>query len=160
MSDYHRQDRGTEEAYAAYFRGMDASVQQKVALTTAHFPPAGVVADMGSGSGRSTYDLAILYADLDLVGVDVNPKAVEIAARNYRRPNLRFVEGDIAERIFDEGSLDGILDSSVLHHVSSFNDFRIDRVREALDNQVVQLRVGGVIVVNASIKRKSVWCMR
>ena len=36
-------------------------MQQKVALTTAHFPSRGRVADMGSGSGRGTYDLACLY---------------------------------------------------------------------------------------------------
>lgn len=58
---YEKQHRGTQEAYEAYFAGMDASVQQKVALTTAHFPTRGRVADMGCGSGRGTYDLACLY---------------------------------------------------------------------------------------------------
>jgi hypothetical protein len=36
---------------------MDSSMQQKVALTTAHFPVRGRIADMGSGSGRGTFDL-------------------------------------------------------------------------------------------------------
>jgi tRNA G46 methylase TrmB len=78
---YEKQHRGTQAAYEAYFKGMDASMQQKVALTTAHFPVRGRIADMGSGSGRGTYDLARLYGGLELVGVDINPVSVERAAR-------------------------------------------------------------------------------
>ena len=144
---YERQHRGTEAAYEAYFRGMDASMQQKVALTTAHFPVRGRIADMGSGSGRGTYDLARLYGGLELVGVDINPVSVERAAREFRRPNLSYVEGDIAATVFPAESLDGVLDSSVLHHVTSFNDFDVRRVFTTLENQVAQLKTGGIIIV-------------
>ncbi|HKF59487.1 MAG TPA: class I SAM-dependent methyltransferase, partial [Blastocatellia bacterium] len=120
---YQKQDRGNKAAYEAYFAGMDASVQQKIALTTAHFPTSGKVADMGCGSGRGTYDLGCLYQDLEIVGVDVNPVSVERAAEMYTRPNVRFVAGDISDMVFPPESLDGILDSSVLHHVTSFNGY-------------------------------------
>jgi len=144
---YRKQHRGGAAAYEAYFAGMDASVQQKIALTTAHFPARGLIADMGSGSGRGTYDLACLYGGLELVGVDINPVSVRMSEGQYRRPNLSFAVGDIADRVFPDESLDGILDSSVLHHVSSFNGFDVDRVLAALDNQVAQLKTGGVIIV-------------
>jgi SAM-dependent methyltransferase len=144
---YEKQHRGTQAAYEAYFAGMDASMQQKVALTTAHFPVRGRIADMGSGSGRGTYDLARLYGGLELVGVDINPVSVERAAREFRRPNLSYVVGDISEMVFPAESLDGVLDSSVLHHVTSFNDFEVGRVHAALARQVAQLRTGGVIIV-------------
>jgi ubiquinone/menaquinone biosynthesis C-methylase UbiE len=144
---YKNQDRGTAAAYEAYFAGMDASVQQKIALTTAHFPTSGKVADMGCGSGRGTYDLACLYQDLELVGVDVNPVSVERASELYSRPNARFVVGDISEMVFPPESLDGILNSSVLHHVTSFNGYDLNRVRKTLDNQVAQLKAGGVLII-------------
>ena len=144
---YEKQHRGTEADYEAYFAGMDASMQQKVALTTAHFPVRGRIADMGSGSGRGTYDLACLYGGLELVGVDINPVSVERAGREFRRPNLSYVVGDISEMVFPAESLDGILDSSVLHHVTSFNDFDVNRVLATLDRQVAQLKTGGVIVI-------------
>ncbi len=144
---YEKQHRGTQAAYEAYFAGMDASMQQKVALTTAHFPVRGRIADMGSGSGRGTYDLACLYGGLELIGVDINPVSVERAAGEFRRPNLSYVVGDIAETVFPPESLDGVLDSSVLHHVTSFNDFDVRRVYATLDRQVAQLRTGGVIIV-------------
>jgi SAM-dependent methyltransferase len=144
---YDKQDRGSADAYAAYFAGMNQSMQQKVALTTAHFPPRGVVADMGSGSGQATFDLANLYSGLTLVGVDVNPTAVAHAHATYQRPNLSYRVGDIADPLFDAGSLHGILDSSVLHHVTSFNDFSLARLDTLLDNQVAALAPGGVLII-------------
>ena len=122
-------------------------MQQKVALTTAHFPVRGRIADMGSGSGRGTFDLASLYDGLELVGVDINPISVERASEKFQRPNLSYAVGDISQMVFPANSLDGILDSSVLHHVTSFNNFDVNRVFETFDNQVAQLRTGGVIII-------------
>lgn len=122
-------------------------MQQKVALTTAHFPARGRIADMGSGSGRGTFDLASLYHGLELIGVDINPISVERASEKFQRPNLSYAVGDISQMVFPENSLDGILDSSVLHHVTSFNDFDVTRVLATFDNQVTQLKTGGVIIV-------------
>jgi len=144
---YDKQHRGEHAAYESYFSGMDSSMQQKVALTTAHFPVRGRIADMGSGSGRGTYDLASLYNGLELVGVDINPISVERAKEKFQRPNLSYVVGDISEMVFPPASLDGILDSSVLHHVTSFNSFDVNRVLATLDNQVAQLKAGGVIII-------------
>jgi hypothetical protein len=62
---YDKQHRGNQAAYEAYFAGMNSSMQQKVALTTAHFPVRGRIADMGSGSGQGTCDLACLYDGLE-----------------------------------------------------------------------------------------------
>ena len=144
---YDKQHRGTQDAYEAYFAGMDSSMQQKVALTTAHFPVRGKIADMGSGSGRGTFDLASLYHDLELVGVDINPISVQRAGEKFQKVNLSYVVGDISGMVFPHESLDGILNSSVLHHVTSFNDFDVNRVLATLDNQVAQLKPGGVIII-------------
>lgn len=144
---YSKQHRGDDSAYASYFAGMDSSMQQKVAYTTAHFPTAGVVADMGSGSGLGTYQLARLHPGLHLVGVDINPVSIGLSREHYQLPNLEFREGDIGAMLFAPGSLDGILDSSVFHHLTSFNGFSVEPVRAALAAQVAQLRPGGVIVI-------------
>ena len=144
---YEAQDRGGRGQYEAYFAGMDKSMQQKVALTTSHFPTTGRIADMGSGSGRGTHDLACLYAGLQLCGVDINPKSVALSREQFHRNNLSYVTGDISQKVFPDESLDGILDSSVLHHVTSFNDFDINRVQATLDNQVAQLKSNGVLII-------------
>lgn len=122
-------------------------MQQKVALTTAYFPVRGRIADMGCGSGRGTFDLASLYDGLELIGVDVNPVSVERASEKFKRANLSYIVGDISQMVFPANSLDGILNSSVLHHVTSFNNFDVARVFTTLDNQVAQLKFGGVIII-------------
>src|SRR5215203_1865434 len=147
MDKYAKQDSGAISAYEEYFAGMDASMQQKIALTTAHFPSRGVIADMGSGSGSGTFDLARLYHDLELVGVDINPVTVEYSNNHYAAENLKYTVGDIAEKVFAEESLDGILDSSVLHHVTSFNGFDAAQITRTLRNQVAQLKEGGVLII-------------
>src|SRR5689334_5004036 len=143
MDKYARQERGNIGDYEEYFAGMDASMQQKIALTTAHFPSRGRVADMGAGSGSGTFDLARLYRDLELVGVDINPVTVEYSRNHYAAENLKYEVGDIAEKVFADRSLDGILDSSVLHHVTSFNNFERAQITKTLRNQVAQLKTGG-----------------
>lgn len=144
---YRLQHRGDRGAYARYLDGMDCTMRQKVALTAAHLLCTGRVADMGMGSGTGSHAIAALYPALDVVGVDVNPTMVKLAAERHVLPNLSFVAGNVAERVFEPGTLDGILDSSVLHHVSSFQGYDHAAARRALEVQVEQLRAHGVLVV-------------
>ncbi len=144
---YERQARGDRGAYERYLRGMDASMRQKVALTAAHFLGAGVVADMGMGSGAGSRALAALYPGLDVVGVDVNPAMVGIAREQHRAPNLAFMCGDIAAHCFRPESLDGIFDSSVLHHVTTFSGYDHQAAAHCLEVQVAELKPGGVLVI-------------
>ncbi|MBI2213388.1 MAG: methyltransferase domain-containing protein [Acidobacteria bacterium] len=145
--DYSAQRRGDAAAYDRYLRGMDASMKQKIALTAAHLLSSGRVADMGMGSGSGSEALAALYPSLDVVGVDINPTMVELAAKKYTLPNLSFITGDIASQCFDEASLDGVFDSSVLHHVTTFNGYDHEAAARTLEVQVRQLRDYGVLVV-------------
>lgn len=145
--DAGEQGRGSGDAYARYLAGMDATMRQKVALTAAHFLCRGRVADMGMGSGSGTYAIAALYPELEIVGVDLDERMVALARERYLLPNLRFVQGDIAGPVFDEESLEGILDSSVLHHVTSFGGYRRANAAAALEVQARALKVHGVLVV-------------
>ncbi len=144
---YRAQLRGNRGAYERYLGGMDASMQQKVALTAAHILAQGSIADMGMGSGTGSHALAALYPGLRVVGVDVSEPMVELARSRYVLPNLEFRRGDVAQPVFDPGSLDAILDSSVLHHVTSFGGYDRDAAMRALAVQVDALRPHGVLVV-------------
>lgn len=152
---YTGQRRGDNSAYKRYLAGMDASMRQKVALTAAHLLSSGTVADMGMGSGSGSHTLAALYPELEVVGVDVASAMVELANERFQLPNLRFVLGDIAQQVFEPASLDGILNSSVLHHVTSFNGYETDRARQALVTQVAQLCIGGLLVVRDFVKAEA-----
>lgn len=144
---YDRQDRGAGTAYDRYLQQMDASMRQKVALTAAHLLCEGELADMGMGSGAGSHALAQLYPELQVIGVDVNPVMVQRARAAYPLPNLSFVEGDIAKPCFDKGQLDAIVNSSVLHHVTTFNGYDRAAAFRALTVQAEQLATGGVLVV-------------
>ncbi len=122
-------------------------MRQKVALTAAHLLCEGKIADMGMGSGTGSQALAALYPALEVVGVDISDTMVELARERFDLRNLSFVVGDIAEPVFEERSLDGIFDSSVLHHVTSFNGYDHDAAARCLAVQAAQLTEGGVLVV-------------
>ncbi len=147
MKPYQRQNRGDLEAYTRYLANMDAAMRQKVALTAAHLPCQGKVADMGMGSGSGSHALAALYPRLQVVGVDVNPTMVEVARQTYTLPNLDFRAEDIAQPCFEPESLDGVVNSSVLHHVTSYNGYDYNRAALALQAQVDQLAPGGCLIV-------------
>ncbi len=147
MSRQSEQRRGDLAAYRRYLAGMDASMRQKVALTAAHLLCEGSIADMGMGSGAGSDALAALYPALRVVGVDLNPTMVSLAKEQHQRANLEFVVGDIAASVFPPASLDGIFDSSVLHHVTSFGGYDYDNATRALTTQVEQLRARGVLIV-------------
>jgi SAM-dependent methyltransferase len=139
--------RGDRGAYERYLAAMDKSMQQKVALTAAYLLCQGRVADMGMGSGAGSAALAGLYPGLDVVGVDLSPQMVELATAHHQAANLSFVVGDISAPVFEPESLDGIFDSSVLHHVTSFGGYRRDAAADTLGTQVGQLRPHGVVIV-------------
>lgn len=139
--------RGDRGDYARYLAGMNASMQQKVALTAAHLLCQGRIADMGMGSGAGSEALAALYPGLHVTGVDVSEEMVEIATQTYERPNLDFRLGDIAKPVFEPGTLSGILNSSVLHHVTSFGGYAHDSAGHALSEQVEQLAPHGILIV-------------
>lgn len=147
VDPYRAQLRGNRGAYDRYLGGMDASMQQKVALTAAHILGQGSIADMGMGSGTGSHALAALYPGLKVIGVDVSAEMVAIARERYVLPNLEFIEGDIAKPVFEPGTLDAILDSSVLHHVTSFGGYERAAAIRALEVQVLALRDHGVLVV-------------
>ncbi len=147
MGEYQLQARGDRGAYERYLEGMDASMKQKVALTAAHLLTRGRVADMGMGSGTGSEALASLYPSLDVIGVDINPEMVVLARERYRLPNLSFITGDIAEPCFEAESLDAVFDSSVLHHVTTFNGYDYSTAERALKVQTEQLRANGTLIV-------------
>jgi len=140
--------RGSASDYARYLEGMDASMRQKVALTAAHLLGEGKIADMGMGSGSGSAALAGLYPRLQVTGVDLSETMVRLARERFAdRPNLEFVQGDIAQPCFPQRSLAGIFDSSVLHHVTSFGGYDRDNAGRALQAQVPQLEEGGSLIV-------------
>ena len=74
---------------------------------------AAKVADLGCGSGIFTYLLS--KRGFAAEGLDISPKLLDLARQKY--PTLTFTEGDVEHLPHEDGSLDGILLSGLVHHL-------------------------------------------
>jgi hypothetical protein len=99
------------------------------------------------GSGAGSHALASLYPALTVVGVDVSTTMVALARERHRAANLHLACGDIAAHVFRPGALDGIFDSSVLHHVTSFSGYDRTAAERCLECQASELTEHGTLVV-------------
>jgi SAM-dependent methyltransferase len=86
----HVQDRPLDRAMLAGFAGL--------------VNRAGIVADVGCGTGAATRMLADF--GLDVVGIDLSPNMIAEARR--RNPDLRFEVGSMTGLEYDDGRFDGI----------------------------------------------------
>lgn len=141
--------RADAESYARYFAEMDKTVRQKLALIGAHFllKPGAVIADLGCGSGLGSYQLAQLNPHIQVIGVDLNETAIARAAELYKLPNLTFRVGDAVAPDFGGMQVDGILNSSLMHEVYSYNAYSMDHVERSFAAQMAVLKPGGCLVL-------------
>lgn len=94
------------------------------------------VLDAGCGTGSFSRRLS---KDNTVVGVDLCPKAIEIA-NGFGEKNQHFIVGDIEdESLFENDIFDVILAAHMLHHFPT-----IDKV---IDNFSRWLKVGGKIII-------------
>jgi SAM-dependent methyltransferase len=152
---YKGQDRGTSTDYQSYLSAMDAISVEKVASASAFFDPTpgNVLVDVGMASGTSSNILALLFPKLQVTGVDINDKMVEIANQTYQLPNLSF-QLDDGEKLatFTEPNIAGFFNCSSIHHITSYNGYDPNRAYNTLKRQAELLKPGGIIVVRDFVK--------
>ena len=152
---YNLQDRGNRKEYQQYLDAMDAVSVEKVASASVFFEPKeeNVLVDVGMASGTSSAILAQLFPKLSIIGVDINPKMVEIAQANYDYANLSFRidDGELLQT-FDPESVNGFFNCSSIHHITSYNNYDTGRAWKTLKRQSEVLKENGVIVVRDFVK--------
>lgn len=128
---------------------MPEFVQQKAALISAHFLlPAGArVVDMGCERGEVTYVLALLNPRVEIIGIERDPACVEFARKHYRLPNLSFRQTDISIPDLEDETVDGIINSNMLHHIYSGSSYNPDEVTALLEKQIHKLKTGGTMLI-------------
>lgn len=155
QTKYTTQDRGDKKSYQQYLEAMDAIAIEKVASASVFFEPkeGNTLVDVGMASGTSTAILAQLFPNLNIIGVDINPKMVDIANEMYQFPNLSFREDD-GEKLssFKENTISGFFNCSAIHHITSYNDYDNNRALNTLRRQVALLKDKGVLVIRDFVK--------
>ncbi|WP_367318246.1 class I SAM-dependent methyltransferase [Streptomyces sp. HUAS ZL42] len=91
--------------------------------------------DVGCGTGNLLQATGQRHRNVDLVGLDPDPKALARAGRKARRAGLtiRLDRGFAQELPYDDGSFDRVFSSLMLHHLDSTSkDALLAEVRRVL----------------------------
>jgi SAM-dependent methyltransferase len=135
-------------------KGMDKTMAQKLAFTSAHFQlsDGARILDVGCGTGYGSYQFALFNPHLHVVALDYDRDYIERARQQYPLANLTFVQGDA--RNFDAGGekFDAIFNSSILHEVFSFSGYSQQAVTDSLQAQMNNVRDGGIILIRDFVR--------
>lgn len=102
--------------YDRFARVMDASRAPANSWLNGHLGSGHRALDVGCGVGRYTVELADRYDDV--VGIDVAPAMIEIAARERSRPNIHYQIRDVLSLTPEQdGRFDLVLAVSCVVHV-------------------------------------------
>ncbi|MBK8202746.1 MAG: methyltransferase domain-containing protein [Bdellovibrionales bacterium] len=136
------------EDLTAYIAKMEKNSLQKSAFAALAHP--GRIVDLGTGSGIAARDLALLFPDSQVIGVDLDEKMVNYAKEHYALPNLDFIVGNAEDSVFPANSLNAVFMSSVGHHLTSYGEgtpFDTSRVTKAIAKIHKQLIYGDIFVL-------------
>ena len=140
----YRGHKGTD-VYAA---GMEASAYDKAKLL--RFVRAGVIAELGCGSGAMLELLRQKFPNSHVMGADLSEEMVRRCRERF--PGMEIRRHDITVRLFDEKTVDTVILCSVLHEVYSYNDYDLDPVRQVLRFSAEALHPGGRLIVRDGLK--------
>lgn len=128
---------------------MPEFIQRKAALISSHFllPAESTVVDMGCETGEVTYALALMNPRTTVIGIDRDLRAIEHARKTYKLPNLTFRQSDFSIPDVEDGSVDGIVNSNVLHLAYSAADYSQEEISQVLEAQIKKLRPGGTMLI-------------
>ena len=93
---------------------------ERIILQLLDLPQSGCVLDVGCGNGGISLLLADLRPDLQILGMDFEPKPLEDASAYASRngfKNLIFEQGDAHNLKYADATFDGVVCQTVLTHV-------------------------------------------
>ena len=92
---------------------------RKVLIDQAAFQPGHRVLDIGCGTGTVAIEIKRRYPDLEIVGIDPDPKALARARRKAAKAgvSIQFEQGFGDELPYAEASFDRVISSFMFHHL-------------------------------------------
>ncbi len=123
---------------------------RKAWFTLAHLilDPGALVVDMGCDNGDMVYTMAVFKPDARFIGVDKSKRTVNKARQKHKLPNLEFRVGDITKDIFEEGSIDAVVNSFIIYEIFSQSRFSERTIRQMLRTHAGMLKPGGVMFIH------------
>ena len=107
-------------AYDTAYSWILDGLYTKLALEIVDSGPTGRVLDVGCGPGRLDVRLGVMVPSLEVIGVDIDPIMVDLAAAHARDAGVsgrvHFQVGDSEAMPFEDGEFDMVVSSLSLHH--------------------------------------------
>ncbi len=139
---------------AALLRGMDTTMVQKLAFSSAHFQlqDGHRILDLGCARGKSSYNLALLNPRLQVIGIDYDQSYIDEARRSFALPNLSFLQGDARNLDFGAEKFHAIFNSSVMHEIYSYSGYSQQAAARSMESQLNALDHDGVILLRDFVR--------
>lgn len=130
-------------------KDISQDIIQKAWFTLSHLllDEGALVVDMGCDEGAMTYAMAAMSPKLKFIGLDRSKRHITNAKEKYKLANLEFRIGDVSGNIFEEESVDAIVNSYILHEVYSGSRYNERIVSDTLHNHFKALKKGGVMFI-------------
>lgn len=123
-------------------------IVKKAWFTMSHalLNPGAIVLDAGCQTGEMVYVMAVLNPHFEFIGMDVNPSFIRQATAAFKRPNLKFVVGNVYTDL-GEKQYDLIINSFFLHELYSASFYNDRLVQMALEKEYKALRNNGTLII-------------
>ena len=96
------------------------------------------ILDVGCGIGALAYDVAE-KSQARVTAIDLSPNNIAKASKHYNHPRVRYIVGDVMQRLPD-GTFDVVILSNILEHLKERPVF-LRRIREAVSPSRLLIRV-------------------
>jgi ubiquinone/menaquinone biosynthesis C-methylase UbiE len=121
--------------YDPFVRLIGATAARDTLIAQASLRPGARVLDIGCGTGTLAVRIKKLQPDVDIVGLDPDPKALSRAERKARDASaaIRFDRGFADELPYEDDSFDRVLSSFMFHHLpTDVKDKTLSEVQRVL----------------------------
>jgi ubiquinone/menaquinone biosynthesis C-methylase UbiE len=93
------------------------------------------VLDIGCGIGALAYDIAE-RSRAQVTAIDLKPEAIAKASQHYKHPRVRYLVGDVMQKLPD-GPFDVIILSNVLEHMKERSEFLVQLQRASSPSRLL-----------------------
>ena len=111
--------------------------------------PSGNILDLGCSIGVTTEEIASAYSDCKIYGLDINPKAVEIARERVKNKSIEFLVGDGFKQPFSTEYFNGIFCMNNLGF--TFNPEKPQIFKKHLDNVLSMIKKEGYLLFSGGL---------
>lgn len=143
------EEAGIVEQWAHELKDLPVETVKKAWFTMSHImvDPGAHVIDMGCSDGAMAYAMAVLNPNIKFTAVDMDGEAIKYARKKYQRSNLCFEKGDISRPLFEDNSVDAIINSFILHEIYSGHNYNENVISRVMESQYRQLKDNGMIFI-------------